>query len=229
MHAAARVPQPAPAAAQNLIRLVANSVLETAGIAAEGYMVATAAAMEAPAIISGLFLSKQGSEDAEEASGNLPMREVFLSGSVVLLLGSFVIGWMTGQRGMTELAPIVDAPFKGALCLFLLDMGIVAGLAMYGHKVMATIGTRITLLTPSHGFAATLAAAVTVVLASGTGLPISTTHTLVGAVLGVGMARGIGAIDLRVVRSIVVSWLVTLPAGAGLAIVFFFALMAIFD
>ncbi len=107
--------------------------------------------------------------------------------------------------------------------------GIVAGLAMYGQKVMATIGTRITMLTPSHGFAATLAAAATVVVASGTGLPISTTHTLVGAVLGVGVARGIGAIDLRVVRTIVVSWLVTLPAGAILAIVFFYLLRFVFS
>ncbi|MFT5449590.1 MAG: PiT family inorganic phosphate transporter [Gammaproteobacteria bacterium] len=107
--------------------------------------------------------------------------------------------------------------------------GIVAGLSMYGHKVMATIGTRITLLTPSHGFAATLAAAGTVVVASGTGLPISTTHTLVGAVLGVGMARGIGAIDLRVVRTIFISWVVTLPAGAILAVVFFYLLKFIFS
>ena len=107
--------------------------------------------------------------------------------------------------------------------------GIVAGLSMYGHKVMATIGTRITLLTPSHGFAATLAAAGTVVVASGTGLPISTTHTLVGAVLGVGMARGIGAIDLRVVRTIFISWVVTLPAGAILAVMFFFLLKFIFS
>jgi PiT family inorganic phosphate transporter len=107
--------------------------------------------------------------------------------------------------------------------------GIVAGLSMYGHKVMATIGTKITLLTPSHGFAATLAAAGTVVVASGTGLPISTTHTLVGAVLGVGMARGIGAIDLRVVRTIIVSWVVTLPAGAILATVFFYILKFIFS
>ena len=107
--------------------------------------------------------------------------------------------------------------------------GIVAGLSMYGHKVMATIGSKITLLTPSHGFAATLAAAGTVVVASGTGLPISTTHTLVGAVLGVGMARGIGAIDLRVVRTIFVSWVVTLPAGAILAVVFFYLLKFIFS
>ena len=100
--------------------------------------------------------------------------------------------------------------------------GIVVGLATYGYKVMGTIGRKITELTPSRGFAAELGAAATVVIASGTGLPISTTHTLVGAVLGVGLARGIGAIDLRMVGSIFLSWLVTLPAGAGLSIMFFF-------
>ncbi|MCZ6665942.1 MAG: inorganic phosphate transporter, partial [Gammaproteobacteria bacterium] len=106
-------------------------------------------------------------------------------------------------------------------------VGIVAGLAMFGHKVMATVGSGITALTPSHGFAATLAAAGTVVLASGTGLPISTTHTLVGAVLGVGLARGIAAINLKMVRTIFISWIVTLPAGAFLAVVFYFVLKTI--
>jgi PiT family inorganic phosphate transporter len=106
--------------------------------------------------------------------------------------------------------------------------GIVVGLATYGYKVMGTIGRKITELTPSRGFAAELGAAATVVIASGTGLPISTTHTLVGAVLGVGLARGIGAIDLRMVGSIVLSWLVTLPAGAGLSIMFFFMFKASF-
>ena len=103
-------------------------------------------------------------------------------------------------------------------------VGIVFGLAVLGHKVMATVGSGITALTPSHGFAATLAAAGTVVLASGTGLPISTTHTLVGAVLGVGLARGIAAINLQIVRTIFVSWIVTLPAGACLAILFYYIL-----
>ncbi len=106
--------------------------------------------------------------------------------------------------------------------------GIVAGLIMYGHKVIATVGNNITELTPSRGFAATLAAAATVVVASGTGLPISTTHTLVGAVLGVGLARGMGALNLRVVGTIFVSWVVTLPAGAGLAIMFFFMFKGMF-
>ncbi|RRJ82374.1 inorganic phosphate transporter [Aestuariirhabdus litorea] len=121
---------------------------------------------------------------------------------------------------------------KSAMPMWVLLLGgggIVAGLVMYGHKVIATIGTNITELTPSRGFAATLAAAATVVLASGTGLPISTTHTLVGAVLGVGIARGIGALNLRVIGTIFMSWIVTLPAGAGLAILFFFLFKGIFS
>ncbi len=107
-------------------------------------------------------------------------------------------------------------------------LGIVVGLATYGWKVIATVGRKITELTPSRGFAAELGAASTVVIASATGLPISTTHTLVGAVLGVGMARGIGALNLRVVSTIFMSWIITLPAGAGLAIVFFFLFKGIF-
>ncbi|MGB0892948.1 MAG: inorganic phosphate transporter [Parashewanella sp.] len=107
-------------------------------------------------------------------------------------------------------------------------IGIVMGLAIFGKRVMQTIGKNITHLTPSRGFAAELAAATTVVLASGTGLPISTTQTLVGAVLGVGMARGIAAINIGVVRNIVVSWVVTLPAGAALSIIFFYVIKSIF-
>ena len=99
--------------------------------------------------------------------------------------------------------------------------GIVVGLATFGVHVIATVGKKITQLTPSRGFAAELAAATTIVIASGTGMPISTTHTLVGAVLGVGLARGIDAIDLRVVGRIFVSWVVTIPAGALLSIAFF--------
>jgi PiT family inorganic phosphate transporter len=112
--------------------------------------------------------------------------------------------------------------------LLLGAIGIVLGLATYGWRVMQTVGKKITELTPSRGFAAELAAASTVVIASGTGIPISTTHTLVGAVLGVGIARGIGAINLRIVRNIMLSWIVTLPAGGILAILFFFLLKGMF-
>jgi PiT family inorganic phosphate transporter len=106
--------------------------------------------------------------------------------------------------------------------------GIVFGLATLGYRVMKTIGTQITHLTPTRGFSAELAAAATVVLASRTGLPVSTTHILVGAVIGVGLARGVGAIDLRVIGKIVGSWVVTLPAGGILAALFFFILKGIF-
>ncbi|MEH6454335.1 MAG: inorganic phosphate transporter [Psychromonas sp.] len=121
---------------------------------------------------------------------------------------------------------------KATLAWWILPLGavgIVLGLAIFGKRVMATIGSGITHLTPSRGFAAELAAASTVVLASGTGLPISTTQTLVGAVLGVGMARGIAALNLGVVRNIVISWVITLPIGAALSIVFFYMLKAVFS
>jgi PiT family inorganic phosphate transporter len=120
---------------------------------------------------------------------------------------------------------------KSAIAWWILPLGgfgIVAGLALFGHKVIATIGQGITHLTPSRGFAAELSAACTVVIASGAGLPISTTQTLVGAVLGVGMARGIAAINLGVVRNIVVSWVITLPVGAGLSIIFFWMMKGMF-
>ncbi|MDT8386398.1 MAG: inorganic phosphate transporter [Thiogranum sp.] len=112
--------------------------------------------------------------------------------------------------------------------LLLGGAGIVLGLVMYGTRVIATVGSHITELTPSRGFAATLAAAATVVLASGTGLPISTTHTLVGGVLGVGLARGMEALNLGVIRNIFMSWIITLPVGGVLAIIFFFTLKGIF-
>lgn len=112
--------------------------------------------------------------------------------------------------------------------LLLGGAGIVLGLITLGYRVMLTVGKRITELTPSRGFCAELAAATTVVLASRTGLPVSTTHILVGSVLGVGLARGIGALDLRVVLNIIISWLVTLPAGAIMAMLFFFTLKGIF-
>lgn len=106
--------------------------------------------------------------------------------------------------------------------------GILVGLATYGYRVMETVGKRITQLTPSRGFAAELAAATTIVIASRAGIPVSTTHILVGCVLGVGLARGIGALDLRVVGKILVSWVVTLPAGAALAAVFFYFFKGVF-
>jgi len=119
---------------------------------------------------------------------------------------------------------------KSALPIWILlvgALGIVVGLMTFGHRVIATVGSGITELTPSRGFAATLAAATTVVVASGTGLPISTTHVLVGAILGVGLAMGADSLNMKKIGSIFVSWIVTLPAGATLAVIFFYCFTAI--
>ncbi len=139
------------------------------------------------------------------------------------------IGPLAAVNSVVSSGGVFDT--RSALPMWILLLGgggIVAGLAMWGYKVIATIGRNITELTPSRGFAAELAAATTVVIASGTGIPVSTTHTLVGAVLGVGLARGIGALNLSMVGKIFVSWVVTLPIGAFLSIIFFYILSGIF-
>jgi len=139
------------------------------------------------------------------------------------------IGPLAAIYGVIESGGVIGS--KSALPVWILlvgGVGIVIGLITYGHRVIATIGTGITELTPSRGFAATLAAAATVVIASGTGIPVSTTQVLVGAVLGVGLARGVAALDTRVINRIFLSWIVTLPAGGFMSILFFFALKGAF-
>ena len=112
--------------------------------------------------------------------------------------------------------------------LLLGGIGIVFGLAMLGGKVIKTVGTKITTLTPSLGFSAEMAAASTVVAATYLGFPISTTHTLVGAVIGVGLAKGVSHIDLNSIGRIILSWLITIPVGASLTILFYVILRIIF-
>jgi PiT family inorganic phosphate transporter len=150
---------------------------------------------------------------------------------------AFAHGSNDVANGIGPLAAVVSIVNTGEvlqqseLPLWILIIGgasIVVGLATLGYRVMRTIGKRITELTPSRGFCAELAAAATVVVASRTGIPVSTTHILVGAVLGVGLARGIGALDLRVVGNIAMSWVVTLPIGAGLSAIFFLIFRSIF-
>ncbi len=151
---------------------------------------------------------------------------------------AFAHGSNDVANGIGPLAAVVSIVQSGgevmqssALPIWILLLGgtgIVVGLATMGYRVMRTIGTQITELTPTRGYCATLAAASVVVLASRTGLPVSTTHIAVGAVIGVGLARGIGAIDLRVIGSIVVSWVVTLPVGGVLSALIFFTLKGIF-
>ncbi|MBC8519938.1 MAG: inorganic phosphate transporter [Gammaproteobacteria bacterium] len=138
------------------------------------------------------------------------------------------VGPIAAVVGVVQSGTIETKSIMPSWVLLLGGIGIVIGLLTYGARVMATIGQKITELTPSRGFAAELAAASTVVIASGTGLPVSTTQTLVGAVLGVGFARGIAALDMGTIRTIFMSWVVTLPAGALLSILFFFFLKGVF-
>jgi hypothetical protein len=103
--------------------LAATQALMSSGGQPEGYMVAVAAAMETPAIVTALWLANKGSGSVDRGA----LREIFLNGSIVVLTGSFLIGWITGPQGLESIAAFIVAPFKGVLCLFLLDMGLIAG------------------------------------------------------------------------------------------------------
>ena len=190
------------------------------------------------AILGKVFIARiQPDKKAEKNQHFYTVERVFGVLMVVTACGmAFAHGSNDVANAIGPLAAVIGIATTGSIAaksslpiwvLFIGGGGIVIGLATYGRHVIATVGKKITQLTPSRGFAAELAAATTIVIASGTGIPISTTHTLVGAVLGVGLARGIEAIDLRVVSRIFVSWVVTIPAGAFLAIVFFYIFRAV--
>ncbi|NCO47358.1 MAG: inorganic phosphate transporter, partial [Vibrio sp.] len=197
------------------------------------------AALSGLVMVGGYYYIKRKFANREEDHGFSGVESIF---SVLMVITACAMAFAHGSNDVANaigpLSAVVSTveslgavSAKSSIAWWILPLGgfgIVVGLATLGHKVMATVGTGITELTPSRGFAAQLATASTVVLASGTGLPISTTQTLVGAVLGVGFARGIAALNLGVVRNIVASWIVTLPAGALLAVIFFYALQAIF-
>lgn len=191
------------------------------------------------ALIGAFFISKiKGDKKKEKQFHFYTVERVFAVLMVITASGlAFAHGSNDVANAVGPVAAIVSTAQTGLVAaksgiqtwiLLLGGIGIVIGLATFGVRVIRTVGQKITHLTPSRGFAAELAASTTIVVASGTGMPISTTQTLVGAVLGVGMARGISAIDLKVVRQIFASWVITIPAGAALSIVFFFILKAIF-
>jgi PiT family inorganic phosphate transporter len=206
---------------------------------ADGFIYATIVAIIV-AIIGKIFINRlKFDETAAKKTHYANVEKVF---AILMIVTACAMAFAHGSNDVANaigpLAAVVSIvgnegqiAAKSTIAWWILPLGgfgIVAGLALFGHKVIATIGQGITHLTPSRGFAAELAAACTVVIASGAGLPISTTQTLVGAVLGVGMARGIAAINLSVVRNIVVSWVITLPVGAGLSILFFWMMKAMF-
>lgn len=141
---------------------------------------------------------------------------------------AIAVGPVTGVIGdVWKGESAYESWLPGAVILFGCA-GVILGLLMYGRKVIATVGTSITTLTPSRAFAATLAAASVVVVSTSTGIPVSATQTLVGAVFGVGLARGIDALNLNVIRNIFMSWVITIPAAAILATLFFFGLKWLF-
>lgn len=146
--------------------VTATSVLQSSGIASEGYMVAVAAAMEAPAIVSALWLVARSGQ-AAKMDADL-WREILLNGSIVLLVGSFMIGLVTGAKGMERIDAFIVAPFQGILCLFLLDMGLVAGRGLKGAKGVLTAGAlAFGILMPVIGAAAGLAVGLGLGLSTG--------------------------------------------------------------
>jgi len=170
------------------------------------------------------FRSKRFTEKATKGAFG-SVEKIF---SILMLLTACAMAFAHGSNDVENGGQILSGGKLAWWILPLGALGIAVGLIAMGQKVMATVGSGITDLTPSRGFAAQFATAMTVVVASGTGLPISTTQTLVGAILGIGFARGIAALNLTVIRNIISSWVVTLPAGAFFAIMIFYVLRAIF-
>lgn len=171
--------------------VAATSVLQSSGIASEGYMVAVAAAMEAPAILSALWLVSRGGESRRMDSQL--WREILLNGSIVLLVGSFFIGWITGEEGLAEISSFIVAPFKGVLCLFLLDMGLVAGRGLRGGSGVLKPG----------------------VLAFGVTMPLI--GASLGAVFGVLLGLTPGGVALLMVLSASASY-IAVPAAMRVAL-----------
>ncbi len=171
--------------------VAASALLQAQGVAFEGYMVAVAAAMEAPAILAALWIIARAGGRPDDSPGL--WREILLNGSIVLLVGAFAIGWITGEDGQAEIAAFIEAPFKGVLCLFLLDMGLVAG----------------------RGLRSARGALAPAVLAFGVTMPV------VGAVLGLGAGLVIGlspgGVALLMVLSASASY-IAVPAAMRVAL-----------
>ncbi len=197
------------------------------------------------AVIAGHFLlgmigNRPDAETVDASSGDGQMAIVEKMFGVLQIMSACAVAFAHGSNDVANaigpLAAVVNISQSGVVnpespvpswLLLVGGIGIVIGLATMGYRVMATIGTKITELTPTRGYSAEFAAAITIVLASRLGLPISTTQTLVGGVMGVGLAQGIKALDLSILGRIAASWIITVPIGAVLAIVFFYVFRAI--
>jgi PiT family inorganic phosphate transporter len=181
-----------------------------------------------------ILLGRKNRDSHDKLPLEQQLKQVEKNFAVLVIITSCTVAFAHGANDVANaigpLAAVVEIvkynviPEKVSIDMWILvlgGLGIVAGLATFGYRVMRLVGTKVTEITPSRGVAADLSTMATVLTCSKMGLPISTTHTLVGAIIGVGLARGITAIDRKVVRSIFISWLGTVPAAALLTILFY--------
>lgn len=210
--------------------LAAMQALNSAGIAYESFMVAVAAAMEAPAILVALWLAKKGSAAKSDPADTMrggTLREVALNGSIVVLLGSFAIGMITGDEGMKSLESFLVSPFKGVLCLFLLDMGVIAGRGMReGRKHLTTGVLLFGLYMPLVGAALGTAAAFAIGLSLG-GTALMITLAASASYIAVPAAMRLALPEARPAIYLPLSLGVTFPFNLTLGIPLYIAIAGV--
>jgi hypothetical protein len=198
--------------------VAATSVLESEGIVSEGYLVAAAAVMEAPAILSALYIIARKNAGSSGAVDSNLYREILLNGSIVLLVGTFLIGVATGEDGLETVAPLFVDPFQGLLCLFLLDMGIVAGRGLRDTKGDLGVGTiAFGMLMPLIGAALGLLAAVIVGLSAG-GAALLTTLSASASYIAVPAAMRVAVPEAQPSIYLTLSLGVTFPFNLAIGI-----------
>ena len=203
--------------------VAASSVLTAQGIVAEGYMVAVAAAMEAPAILAALWLVARSGTGRQEMDSDL-WREILLNGSIVLLVGAFLIGLATGEEGFRRIAAFIDAPFQGVLCLFLLDMGLVAGRGLRAARGVLSAGAlAFGILMPLFGALAGLGAGLALGLSPG-GVMLMMTLSASASYIAVPAAMRVALPEANPSVYLTLSLGVTFPFNLTLGIPLYLAL-----
>lgn len=201
--------------------VAAGALLQSRGVAYEGWLVAVAATMEAPAILTALWLAQRNS--SPDSAAGVPWREVILNGSIVLLIGAFLIGWATGPAGMAEVEGFLVAPFKGVLCLFLLDMGLVAGRNLARSRSALTTGVVLFgLLMPLVGAATGLATAWALGLSVG-GMAILATLAASASYIAVPAAMRVALPEANPAIYLSLSLGVTFPFNLAVGITLYLA------
>lgn len=204
--------------------VAATTLLANAGLTAEGYMVAVAAAMEAPAILSALWLLSRGENSAKMDSDM--WREILLNGSIVLLLGAFVIGMATGQDGLDSIAPFIVSPFQGVLCIFLLDMGLIAGRGLRSAGVLDRGAVAFGLIMPLIGAAAGLGAGLMLGLSTG-GVMLMMTLSASASYIAVPAAMRVAVPEANPSIYLTLSLAVTFPFNLTLGLPLYLAVARI--